>query len=66
MIFNIYAQVVPKIPCRHFVSGVIFIYADILDNEFVVVVTLSAHPWIKVFMIGCLDHKFVYYFDQEM
>ena len=47
VIFNIYAQTVSRIPCRHFVFCVkwlgIFIHADILVlvSEFVVVVILS-------------------------
>ena len=46
MIFNIYAQIVSRIPCRHFKvasKNKHFIHADILVlvSEFVVVVILS-------------------------
>ena len=54
MIFNIYAQTVSRIPCRHFVLCKVasktkcFINADIivLVSEFVVVVILPEFPTI--------------------
>ena len=50
MIFNIYAQIVSRIPCRHFVLRTVASktkHSDILVlvSEFLVVVILSVSEW---------------------